>query len=426
MWAGIWRLNLFFLATTERDFLLTCSLSFSKVNNLMLSSGNNLNSSSSSGITSSDMPPLPQCLPLDSITVGNQKYTGELRRVLGVSAGNSSEDHSFGVPHPKPMAPGASGELKHLKESVQDASRKARDRSKMFRESISKLDRYREALNSKKRQRTDLSSDRGGGVNLTKMGSQIHKTPNDSLTQRSEAKTSNSMLNKRIRTSVADVREESRSATGRQQAFTEKDGNLIQTLGAASVRNEEKTRRLLAGGEGLDQKIKKKRSVGAVGNRVITGERDVKRATLPKANADLKMRFYDSQGFSISKAPLCVTMLSAVDIINVLIWFIQYSVAPASLKSITVAFLFIRGKKLSNLHSFNWLFNRSGVVDSAGKFHSFRVKSLTGSSGINKSEGSSEPTNTGVRSMLSSEQGISLHRDHIAEQRVVPKGNNRF
>lgn len=103
---------------------MTCVLSFGKVNSLMLSSGNNLNSSS--GITSSDMPPLPQCLPLESITVGNQKYTGELRRVLGVSAGNTTEDHSFGVPHPKPMGPGASGELKHFKESVQDASRKAR------------------------------------------------------------------------------------------------------------------------------------------------------------------------------------------------------------------------------------------------------------------------------------------------------------
>lgn len=81
--------------------------------------------------------------------------------------------------------------------------------------------------------------------------------------------------------------------------LTEKDGNLTQTLGGGGgcVRNEEKTRRLLAGGEGLDQKIKKRRSVGAVGNRVIASERDVKRATLPKANADLKMRFYDAQGF---------------------------------------------------------------------------------------------------------------------------------
>ncbi|RDX62865.1 hypothetical protein CR513_58764, partial [Mucuna pruriens] len=316
----------------------------------MLSSGNNLNNSSSSGITSSDMPPLPQCLPLDSITVSNRKYTGELRRVLGVSAGNTSEDHSFGGPHPKPMAPGASGELKHFKESVQDASRKARDRSKMFGESLSKLEKY-EALNIKKRQRTDLSSDRGGGVNLSKMGSQIHKTPNDNLTQRSEAKVSNSMLNKRSRTSVADVREESRSAAiGRPRMATEKDGNLIQTLGGSSVRNEEKTRRLLAGGEGLDQKIKKKRSVGTVGNRVITGERDVKRTALPKANADLKTRLYDGQGF--------------------------------------------------------------------------RLKSHPGSGGI-KSEGSSELTNTGVRMVLTSEQGVSLHREHIADQRVVTKGNNR-
>ncbi|KAK7263396.1 hypothetical protein RJT34_30985 [Clitoria ternatea] len=335
----------------RKGFSLTCVLSLSEVNGFMLSSGNNLNSSSS-GITSSDMPPLPQCLTLDSITIGNQKYTGELRRVLGVSAGNTSEDHSFGVTHPKPMAPGASGELKHLKESVQDTSRKARDRSKMLRESISKLDRYREALNSKKRQRIDSSSDRAGGVNLTKMGSQIHKTPNDNLTLRSETKSSNSIMNKRIRTSVADVREDSRSgAIGRPQMVTEKDGNLVQTLGGSSVRNEEKTRRLLAGGEGLDQKIKKKRSVGTVGNRVITGERDVKRATLQKANTDLKMRFYDAQGF--------------------------------------------------------------------------RLKSLPGCSGINKSEGSSEPTNTGVRTMLMSEQGVSLHRDQIPEQRVVAKGNSR-
>ncbi|RYR78767.1 hypothetical protein Ahy_A01g003626 isoform C [Arachis hypogaea] len=79
------------------------------------------------------------------------------------------------------------------------------------------------------------------------------------------------------------AKEESRSAAiGRQQMVTEKGGNSIQTLGRDSVRNEEKTRRLLAGGEGLDQKIKKKRSIGAIGNRVVTGERDVKRSVSSK------------------------------------------------------------------------------------------------------------------------------------------------
>ncbi|KAI4334242.1 hypothetical protein L6164_018956 [Bauhinia variegata] len=317
-------------------------------------SGNN--SSSSSGVPSSDMPPLPQCLALDPITLGNQKYTrsGELRRVLGVPLGSTSEDHSFGVPHPKPMAPVASGELKHFKESVQDASRKARDRAKRFRENIFKLDKYREALSSKKRQRTDVSTDRGGGVNLTKMSGQIHRNPNDTLPQRSEAKTTNPVMNKRIRTSVADVQVEGKSVgtTVRQQMVTDKDGTLVS--GGSSVRIEEKTRRLLAGGEGLDKKIKKKRSVGAVSNRVMTSDRDVKRTTLPKMGADLKLRFYDAQGF--------------------------------------------------------------------------RLKSLNGASGINKSEGPSEPANSGVRTILGGEQeGASLHRDNTtaSEQRVLAKGNNR-
>ncbi|XP_028772507.1 uncharacterized protein LOC114729635 [Neltuma alba] len=313
--------------------------------------GSENNASSSSGITSSDMPPLPQCLPLDPIILGNPKYTrsGELRKVLGVPLGSTSEDHSLGVPHQKPMAPLASGELKHFKESVQVNSRKARDRAKMLRDSISKLDKYREELSSKKRQRTDFPMDRGGGVNLTKMGSQLHRNSSDILTQKSEAKASSSTLNKRIRTSVADVRSESRSAA----AMRQQDCNLIQTVGGSSVRIEEKTRRLLAGGEGLDHKIKKKRSVGAVGNRVIGGDRDVKRATLAKASSDLKLRLYDPQGF--------------------------------------------------------------------------RSKPLPGACGINKSESSSEPTNSGVRTMLGSEQeGASLHRDSMPtlEHRVA-KGNNR-
>ncbi|XLU35082.1 hypothetical protein S245_071148, partial [Arachis hypogaea] len=55
----------------------------------------------------------------------------------------------------------------------------------------------------------------------------------------------------------------------------------------------------------------------------------------------------------------------------------------------------------------------------------YRLKPLPGSSGINKSGGSSEPSTIGVRNMLASEQECgSLHRDHIAEQKVVVKGSN--
>ncbi|XLR05053.1 hypothetical protein S83_071251, partial [Arachis hypogaea] len=53
------------------------------------------------------------------------------------------------------------------------------------------------------------------------------------------------------------------------------------------------------------------------------------------------------------------------------------------------------------------------------------LKPLPGSSGINKSRGSFEPSTIGVRNMLASEQECgSLHRDHIAEQKVLAKGSN--
>lgn len=92
----------------------------------MLGSGNNL--SRGTVTLPSDMPPLPQCLPLEPITLGNPKYTrsGELRRVLGVPFGSTSEEHSFGGTHQKTTPPVATEELKHFKDSVQDTSRKAR------------------------------------------------------------------------------------------------------------------------------------------------------------------------------------------------------------------------------------------------------------------------------------------------------------
>lgn len=91
----------------------------------MLGSGNTFGRGS--GTSPADVPPLRQCLPLEPITLGNQKYTrsGELRRVLGVPLGSTPEEHSFGVTHKKPP-PVASEELKHFKESVQDTSKMAR------------------------------------------------------------------------------------------------------------------------------------------------------------------------------------------------------------------------------------------------------------------------------------------------------------
>ncbi|XVF19719.1 hypothetical protein REPUB_Repub11eG0135100 [Reevesia pubescens] len=269
----------------------------------MLSSGNNL-SRGNAGL-SSDMPPLLQSLPLEPITLGSQRYprSGELSRVLGVPLRSStSEDHSFGVSHPKPSPPVATEELKNFKESVQDASRKARDRVKKLRESISKLERCREALGSKKRQRSDISSERTSGVNIAKMGNQILRNTHEIMTQRSEDRPKGMGLNKRARTSIADLRADNRTAVNpRQQGVIEKDGDVLSAVNGGSARIEEKIRRLP--GEGWETKMKRKRSVATVGNRIISADRDIKRAMQSKLSSESKLRSCDTQGFRSKSSP---------------------------------------------------------------------------------------------------------------------------
>ncbi|KAB2012684.1 hypothetical protein ES319_D09G107600v1 [Gossypium barbadense] len=269
----------------------------------MSSSGNNLGRGSA-GLPS-DIPPLPQCLPLEPITLGSQKYTraGELSRVLGIPLRSStSEDHSFGVSHSKLSPPLATEELKNFKESVQDASRKARERVKKLRESISKLERYKEALGSKKLQRSDISSERTSGASIAKMGSQIHRNTHEIVTQRLEDRPKVVGLNKRVRTSFSDLWADNRTAVNpRQQGTIEQDGDLLPAVNGGSAQIEEKIRRLP--GDGWETKMKRKRSVAAVGNRVANAGRDIKRAMQLKLSSESKLRSCDTLGFRSKSSP---------------------------------------------------------------------------------------------------------------------------
>lgn len=87
------------------------------------------------------------------------------------------------------------------------------------------------------------------------------------------------------------------AATSRQPIVTENDEDMLPAVTGANVRIEEKMRRLPVGGEGWDKKMKRKRSVATVGNRVINGDRDLKRVVQPKLNADSKLRSCDAESF---------------------------------------------------------------------------------------------------------------------------------
>ncbi|XP_059433705.1 uncharacterized protein LOC132166876 isoform X4 [Corylus avellana] len=268
-------------------------------------------SSRGSAMSTADLPPLSECLMLDPITMGDQKYTrsGELRRVFGISYGSTVEDNIFGAAHSKSLPPVAIEELKRFKATVRDASIKAshsllkiqqflvRGRAKKFDDYIHKLNKYCEALNSKKQQRSDmLTNERSGGSNFLKTGTQIQRYL---LAQGTEDKPKSVVLNKRVRSSVAETKAEGRkNSSVRQPLFMGKDrGIMLKDVGEGSDTIEEKIRRLPVGGEMWDRKMKRKRSVGTASMRPIDGDVEPKRVMHHKYKNEPAQQSSDVQRF---------------------------------------------------------------------------------------------------------------------------------
>ena len=76
----------------------------------------------------------------------------------------------------------------------------------MLQDSLLKLDKVRNIV-SKKRQRNEIqSTEEASNSNLLKLGSQVHQNPSDLAGQRLEERTKNGVPNKRVRSSMAEVR----------------------------------------------------------------------------------------------------------------------------------------------------------------------------------------------------------------------------
>ncbi|CAA7405370.1 unnamed protein product [Spirodela intermedia] len=272
------------------------------IDSRVLSSGAGGNRTTSP-VTAAEIPSPSQFLILDFLSLGDQKYSraGELRRVIGVSP----EDHSFGIVQSKPLTPAAAEELKRFKASVSETTSKARDRTRLLLESITKLDRYR-GLISRKRQRSDISSsEKSGSANLMKMGSQIHQSPSDLAAQRLEERSKSTVPNKRMRTSVAEVRAEGRGTVPLRQGppvdkekntLVDKDKNMLRACNGSLMPAEDKIR-VLPGGEGWDKKMKRKRSVGPLVARPIDGDRDFKSSSQQRLNIESRARPSDGLSF---------------------------------------------------------------------------------------------------------------------------------
>lgn len=240
-----------------------------------------------------DLPPLSHFLNLEPVTIGDLKNVraGELKRALGYSFGNGSEDNSFGAGHSKPPPTLAIEELRRFRAGFHDGSLKARSRVKRLDDLSNRLNKYFDASNSKKQ----TPNERSGGSSLLKMGTQSHRSSPDLGNQKLEDRNKN-VLNKRARTPMGDMRAEGRSnGVPRQHLVLGKDKDAAKE--GSTELGEEKIRRLPAGGEGWDKKMKRKRSVSSVFPRSVDGDGELKRTMHGRLGNDSGIHSSDAHGF---------------------------------------------------------------------------------------------------------------------------------
>ncbi|KAI7730244.1 hypothetical protein M8C21_023081 [Ambrosia artemisiifolia] len=263
-------------------------------------------SGSSASGAAGGLPPLSQCLSLEPIPIGDRKSdrSVELKRVMGIIAGSGSEDSSSGAAgsgHSKPSSPLAVAEdLKRLRSSVVDTCNTARGRASKLDERLHKLDKYCDGVNTKKAQRNEmLASDQAGSLN-SKIGTQIHRNPTELVTQRADDRPKNVLLNKRVRTSVAETRSEFRSNGLRKQSVVmAKDRDSFKDNVGESDILEEKVQRLPVGGEGWDKKMKRKRSVGTGCTRSMDNNGDPKRTIQNKSVSEPVLQTSDTHPYRL-------------------------------------------------------------------------------------------------------------------------------
>ncbi|KAK6144664.1 hypothetical protein DH2020_021484 [Rehmannia glutinosa] len=227
-----------------------------------------------SATTSGDVTTLSQCLMLDPIVI---------------------EDNSFGAAHLKNSSPGAVEELKRLRASVADTCVKASGRAKRLDDHLNKLNKYCESMSSKKQQRNEMLTNERSSASTLKIGSLIHRNPTEFGSQKLDDRAKNVGLNKRLRTSVAETRAECRTnGVLRQPLPVTKERDLLKDSNADSDIVEGKIRRLPAGGEGWDKKMKRKRSVGAVFSRSVDTDGELKRTMHHKLPNESSLQSSDS------------------------------------------------------------------------------------------------------------------------------------
>ncbi|KAI3694420.1 hypothetical protein L1987_77385 [Smallanthus sonchifolius] len=276
-------------------------------------------SRSTSTVTQVDVTNFFQCLRFDPKSmVAEHKFNrhGDFKRlaiaVLGCSP-DESPSGSF-----KGKLPNSSPEdLKRLKAGLRESTIKARERVKVFSETLSVMNKCFPSIPSRKRSRPDvLPGDRSNGLLLTrppmgagvgKMGTQSHSLTNafDFEQQKVEERGKNVIPNKRTRTSMVDQRVDVRPNTpARSSGNIDRDKETLRLPNSNASQGEDRSLPIVA--DGWEKaKMKKKRtgikadtapSPSSMSTKAIDGYREPKQGMHPRHLPDAMSRLNDSHG----------------------------------------------------------------------------------------------------------------------------------
>lgn len=260
-----------------------------------------------------------QCLrfdPKSMVTDHKLNRPVDFKRLASVSLGIPLEDPSSVPAKGKPLSSPSPEEFRRLKASVREGCSKARERVKIFTESLSGMNKWFPTIPSRKRSRSDsLSGDRSNTLysadrsvsttGISKMGAQSHVGANGfDVEQKSEERTKNSVPNKRTRTSMVDPRVDARANTlPRPSGSADRDREVLKIPSSSAVQSEDRPSPL--GVDGWEKsKMKKKRSgikpdvaASSAAAKPVDGPRDFKQGMQPRLLADARSRLSDSHGF---------------------------------------------------------------------------------------------------------------------------------
>uniref|UniRef100_A0A7I4CGU2 Uncharacterized protein n=1 Tax=Physcomitrium patens TaxID=3218 RepID=A0A7I4CGU2_PHYPA len=222
-----------------------------------------------------EAPALASVLFLESISLPSVKSNAqtELRRAMNAASSQQGDDPSLGGLQSKALESCSGEEIKRMRVGLTEGASRARERMRHLSEAVIKLDRFLYAMQSRKRSRPESGGhDKGGHAGGGQRGASsghVAKGGGRSASSSGEIsrmvkgggeKSKSGMINKRMRTSLADARPEGRPSNlsvQRSSGVQERERGSPRPSSFLSSPVEEKER-VGGGGGGSYEKTKMK------------------------------------------------------------------------------------------------------------------------------------------------------------------------